>query len=113
MSTSATRALPILAEWHDSTMTDQPWEGDACGLVDAYRQGERSPREELAASLAAIERSDLNAFTFIDADRAMDAAARADIGKPFGGVPVGVKELDFVAGWPATEASLIFKDRIS
>ncbi len=94
-------------------MTDQPWEGDACGLVDAYRRGERSPHEELEASLAAIERSDLNAFTFLDADRAMDAVAHADVSKPFGGVPVGVKELDFVAGWPATEASLIFKDRIS
>ncbi len=103
----------MLAGWHDSTMTDQPFAGDACGLVEAYRRGERSPREELEASLAAIERSDLNAFSFVDADRAMDAAVRADISKPFGGVPVGIKELDFVAGWPATEASLVFKDRIS
>jgi len=94
-------------------MTDQPWDGDACGLVDAYRRGERSPREELAATLTAIERSDLNAFSFIDAERALHAAAHADITKPFGGVPVGIKELDFVAGWPATEASVIFKDRIS
>ncbi len=94
-------------------MTDEPWEGDACGLVDAYRRGQRSPREELDATLAAIERSDLNAFSFIDADRAIDAAAGADITKPFGGVPVGIKELEFVEGWPATEASLIFKDRVS
>jgi aspartyl-tRNA(Asn)/glutamyl-tRNA(Gln) amidotransferase subunit A len=27
---------------------------------------------------------------------------------PFGGVPLGIKELDQVAGWPATEASLVF-----
>ncbi len=33
--------------------------------------------------------------------------------KPFGGVPVGIKELDFVEGWPATEASLVFKDRVA
>jgi aspartyl-tRNA(Asn)/glutamyl-tRNA(Gln) amidotransferase subunit A len=30
---------------------------------------------------------------------------------PFGGVPFGVKELDSVAGWPDTEASMVFKDR--
>ncbi len=28
-------------------------------------------------------------------------------------MPVGIKELDFVTGWPATEASLVFKDRVS
>lgn len=28
-------------------MTDGPWHGDACSLVDAFRSGERSPREEL------------------------------------------------------------------
>ena len=32
---------------------------------------------------------------------------------PFGGVPIGVKELDPVEGWPLTEASLVFKDRIA
>ena len=30
---------------------DTPWSGDACSLVDAYRRGERSPAEELAATL--------------------------------------------------------------
>jgi len=43
-------------------MTDQPWEGDAASLVDALRAGERSPVEELDATLAAIEASDLNCF---------------------------------------------------
>ncbi len=32
---------------------------------------------------------------------------------PFGGVPVGVKELDAVTGWPYTEASLVYKDRVA
>ena len=32
---------------------------------------------------------------------------------PFGGVPIGVKELDPVKGWPQTEASLVFKDRVA
>ena len=32
---------------------------------------------------------------------------------PFGGVPFGVKELERVEQWPYTEASMIFKDRVS
>jgi aspartyl-tRNA(Asn)/glutamyl-tRNA(Gln) amidotransferase subunit A len=96
-----------------ATMADAPWLGDACSLVDAFRSGERSPVEELEAVLAAIDRSSLNAVSFTDPDRARAAAAAADTSKPFGGVAVGVKELDHVAGWPATEASLVFKDRVA
>ena len=32
---------------------------------------------------------------------------------PFGGVPIGVKELDEVAGWPYTYASVPFADRVA
>ena len=32
---------------------------------------------------------------------------------PFGGVPTGIKELEPVAGWPWTEASLVFQDRVA
>ena len=94
-------------------MTDRPWQGDACSLVDAFRSGERSPAEEVEVSLAAIERSTLNCFSFLDGDRALAAARTADTSLPFGGVPVGVKELDPVAGWPYTEASLVFADRVA
>ncbi|MGH8977171.1 MAG: amidase [Acidimicrobiia bacterium] len=94
-------------------MPDAPWSGDACSLVDAFRRGERSPVEELDASLAAIDASALNAFSFIDADGARDRARRADIAQPFGGVPVGIKELEPVAGWPHTEGSLVFRDRVA
>ncbi|HJR26814.1 MAG TPA: amidase family protein, partial [Acidimicrobiales bacterium] len=92
-------------------MTDSPWLGDACSLVDAFRAGERSPVEELQLVLGAVERSTLDAVSFVDADGALAAAGAADVTRPFGGVPTGVKELDNVAGWPATEASLVFKDR--
>ena len=94
-------------------MSDTPWLGDTCSLVEAFRSGERSPREELDATLAAIERSQLNAFSFLDADRAYAAADAADVSQPFGGVPIGVKELTNVEGWPATEASLVFKDDVA
>ncbi|MGQ0830107.1 MAG: amidase [Microthrixaceae bacterium] len=93
-------------------MTDTPWLGDACSLVDAFRSGERSPAEELELVLGAIERSSLNALSFVATDEARRRVADADVTKPFGGIPVGVKELDNVAGWPNTEASLVFKDRI-
>ena len=94
-------------------MNDRPWLNDACSLVEAFRNGERSPREELEASLRAVEESELNAFSHIDAQRAFDWCDAADIAKPFGGVPFGVKELTSVQGWPATEASLVFKDDIA
>ncbi len=94
-------------------MTDTPWTGDACSLVDAFRAGERSPTEELAASLDAIDASTLNCFSFLDPERAIDAAKQADVSRPFGGVPTGIKELDRVKGWPNTEASLVFADRIA
>ncbi len=94
-------------------MTDSPWQNDACSLVDAFRAGERSPVEELEASLAAIEASNLNCFSFVDPERARQAAADADVSLPFGGVPTGIKELEPVEGWPDTGASLVFKDRIA
>lgn len=94
-------------------MTDTPWLGDACSLVDAFRAGERSPKEELQATYDAIDRSDLNCFSYIDPERALQAAASADLTRPFGGVPTGIKELDQVKGWPDTGASLVFKDRIA
>ena len=91
-------------------MADNPWLGDACSLVDAFRAKELSPVEALDASLAAIEKSKINAFSYVAADEARAAAAKADVSLPFGGVPIGVKELQRVKGWPFTEASLLFKD---
>lgn len=93
-------------------MSDAPWLGDACSLVDAFRRGERSPVEELEATIAAIEASELNAFCHLDLDQARQRAAEADVDLPFGGVPLAIKELDPVAGWPGTEGSLVFADRI-
>ena len=94
-------------------MPDQPWQGDACSLVDAFRSGSISPVEALEATLAAIDASELGAFTHLDPDAARECAAQADTSLPFGGVPVGIKELEAVTGWPYTEASLIYKDRVA
>jgi aspartyl-tRNA(Asn)/glutamyl-tRNA(Gln) amidotransferase subunit A len=92
-------------------MPDSPWLGDACSLVDAFRRRERSPLEELAAVTAALESSELNAFCHLDLDRAREVASGVDLSLPWAGVPMGIKELEAVAGWPATGASLVFADR--
>ena len=89
------------------------WLGDACGLVEAFRARDVTPLEVLDASIAAIGESPLNAFSFTDFDRAREAARLADVSLPFGGVPFGIKELEKVAGWPYTEASMIFRDRVA
>ena len=89
------------------------WLGDACGLVEAFRAKQVSPLEVLDASIDAIGDSPLNAFSFTDFDAARESARRADVSLPFGGVPFGIKELEKVAGWPYTEASMIFRDRIA
>jgi len=94
-------------------MTDQPWLDDACSLVDAFRAGTLSPTEALDASLAAIEASGLNAVSHLAVETAREQAAAADVSLPFGGVPMGIKELEPVAHWPYTEASLVFADRVS
>jgi aspartyl-tRNA(Asn)/glutamyl-tRNA(Gln) amidotransferase subunit A len=94
-------------------VTDGPWLGDACSLVDAYRDGLLTPVEAVGASLAAAGRSGLNAVSHLDPDAALAAAGRADVSLPFGGVPLGIKELETVEGWPHTEASLVFRDRIA
>ncbi len=90
-----------------------PWMDDACSLVDAFRAKDLSPLEALDASIDAIGESPLNAFSHADFDRAREAAKHADVSLPFGGVPFGMKELERVREWPFTDASMIFKDRIS
>lgn len=93
-------------------MADDPWLGDACSLVDAFRAGTLSPTEALESSLDAIARSSLNAVCFVDEEEARRLAASADVTLPFGGLPLGIKELDPVAGWPQTEGSLVYRDRV-
>ena len=94
-------------------MSHDTWQGDACSLIEAYRRGERSPLEELEATYAAIDASELNAICHTDREYALAAAVDADVTLPFGGLPIGVKELDPVAGWPDTEASYPLRDRVA
>ncbi len=91
----------------------QPWTNDSSSLVRAFRSGDRSPTEEVNAVFEAIYASDLNAFSYLDEEGALARAEQADVNLPFGGVPIAVKELHNVEGWPDTGASLVFSDRVS
>lgn len=98
------------------------WERDAHELADAVRAGELTAKEVLDAHLERIERLNpqLNSVCHLDVDAARARADEIDTavgaGKdpgPLAGVPIGVKELAKVEGWPDTEASLIFRDRVA
>ena len=67
----------------------------------------------MQASLAAVRASGLNAVSFVDEEGALERASHADVSLPFGGVPLGVKELERRTDWPDTDASLVFKDRVA
>jgi len=98
------------------------FERDAWELADAVRAGDFTAKELLETHLVRIERINpaLNAVCHLDLDAARaradavdaEVAAGRDPG-PLAGVPIGVKELASVEGWPETEASLVFEHRIA
>jgi amidase len=85
----------------------------ALELAAGLREGELSAVELLEACLAAVDALDgqLNAITWRNDDDARAAAAEADrrlaAGErvPFLGVPLPIKDLTPVAGWPVTYGS--------
>jgi aspartyl-tRNA(Asn)/glutamyl-tRNA(Gln) amidotransferase subunit A len=103
-------------------MSDELWQRDAWDLAERVRAGELSARKLLELSLARIERIDpqLNAVWFIDHERAQAGAAEIDrrvaAGEdpgPLAGIPMGVKELAQVQGWPDTHASVPYADAVA
>jgi aspartyl-tRNA(Asn)/glutamyl-tRNA(Gln) amidotransferase subunit A len=95
---------------------------DAWTIVEAIRSGEVRAVEVLEEHLARIDELNptLNAVWFRDDDGARARAAQVDeqiaAGEdpgPLAGLPMGVKELASVEGWPDTHASLIYRDAIA
>jgi aspartyl-tRNA(Asn)/glutamyl-tRNA(Gln) amidotransferase subunit A len=90
-------------------------------LVDRLRQRKASPVDLMKAILARIDEThaDLNAVVvrrdpeqcLAQARLAEERLARGE-GRPLEGIPLGVKELEQVAGLPWTECSPLFADRI-
>ena len=98
------------------------WERDAWELADNVRAGKLKAVDLLDYFLARVERfnEELNAFCFLDVERARKDAAEIDAAVARGedpgvwaGVPMGVKELVAVEGWPNTHASMLYKDAIA
>src|SRR6478672_8605512 len=82
----------------------------ALDLAAALRAGELSAAELLDACLAAVDERnpELNAVVWRDDEAAREAARAADARlaagerAPFLGVPIPIKDLTAVAGWPLT-----------
>ena len=98
------------------------WERDVHVLADGIRSGSVAARDVLDSHLDRIERLDphLNSVCHLDAGAARQRAEEIDAeiaaGRdpgPLAGVPIGVKELASVGGWPETHASLVYADRIA
>lgn len=94
-------------------MTLGPWDGDAVDLVEAYRRGDADPVDVVDATFEAIAVSPLNAFCYVDADKARAAASKVDRSLPLAGVPFAVKEIEAVEGWPFADASQPLRNRVA
>ena len=95
---------------------------DAAVVADKVRGGELRAIDVLEHHLERIERfnAKVRAFVHLDPDRARSTAneidrrvAAGDDPGPLAGVPLGIKELEAVEGWPQTGASTVWKDRVA
>lgn len=102
-------------------MGNELHERSARDLADEVRAGRLRARDVLEHHLDRIGRLDpaIGAFVFVDPERARAVADRvdADVAEgrdpgPLAGVPLGIKELEQVEGWPDTRASTVYRDRI-
>jgi aspartyl-tRNA(Asn)/glutamyl-tRNA(Gln) amidotransferase subunit A len=103
-------------------MSEPLWKLDACTIADLVRGGELAAKEVVETFLERIEAHNpgLNAFVYLDPGRARADAAELDrrisSGEDPGamaGVPIGVKDLEDVAGMPTAYGSLLFQDNIA
>lgn len=95
-------------------MTDDLTQSSAARLSRLYKKGKLSPVETMKAVLARVDKVNptLNALCVVDSAAALKAARASEKrwkkGKPLSpldGVPVSIKELVRVKGWPARMAS--------
>jgi len=97
------------------------WFGSALDVAAAISSRQVSPTEVMEHYLGRVDALDdrLNAFALRDDDRALadahaatDLVTRADPADlpPFTGVPIPIKDLNDVAGWPTTHGSFAVSD---
>lgn len=103
-------------------MTAEIWAMDTVELATAIAHRDVSAQEATQCALNRVSELNphLNAFVYLDAEGAIEAAAKIDAsilaGEEVGslaGVPIGVKDLEDVAGMPTTHGSLLFKGNIA
>jgi aspartyl-tRNA(Asn)/glutamyl-tRNA(Gln) amidotransferase subunit A len=103
-------------------VTGPIWTLDATAVADAVRAGDVTAKEVLETHIERIERynEELNALVYLDLDGARaqaaavdDRLAAGDDAGPLAGVPIGIKELEKVAGMPHTDASVPYRDRVA
>jgi len=94
----------------------------AIEIADGVRRRELRATDVVAHHLERIRRLDgpIGSFVHLDAEGATAAAAEIDArvqrGEdpgPLAGVPIGVKELEDVAGWPHQRGSKVLADRVA
>ncbi len=99
------------------TVPTTAWETAA-----AIRAKELTAVEAVETALIRIEKANpaLNAFIYVDPQSALAAARRLDAGRDRGespgllsGVPIGVKDLEGVAGMPHTDGSRAYEGRVA
>ncbi|MAL79744.1 MAG: amidase [Sneathiella sp.] len=97
------------------TMSDDLAHLTATELVEGYRSGKFSPVEATEAALRRIGmfNETLNAFVFVDEERALAEARKSELrwrhNEPVGlvdGVPTTIKDLILTKGWPTLRGSL-------
>jgi amidase len=97
--------------------TDELLMRSALELAGLVHSGEVSARKLVETSLRRLEEreSRINAFCFVDADRALAEAKRITPGdpRPFAGVPIAVKDSTPQAGLPMRIGSALFKDHVA
>ena len=95
------------------------WYAPAYELAALIRSRQLSPVELMEACLARIGETNpaINAFiamrpeeALADARALADRIARGEEAGPLAGLPLGVKEMEDVAGFPSTHASVPYKD---
>ncbi|MBE7186914.1 amidase [Jatrophihabitans endophyticus] len=90
---------------------------DATGVAEAVRRGEITAVDTVTTSLERIaSTAELNAFTVVLADSALERAAEVDAGRvtgPLAGVPISVKDHVWIEGLPATNGSRALADHVA
>nr|WP_321452285.1 amidase [uncultured Carboxylicivirga sp.] len=88
---------------------------DSMGLARLIKDKEVSSREVVMASINRIEAldDDLNAMVTRSFDQALHAADKADLSKPFAGVPFVMKDNIDLAGVKTTHGSYLFENNIA